>query len=441
MKMVKSLLLGSAAGLVAITGAQAADLPLAEPVEYVRICDTWGNGYYYIPGTNTCLQIGGWVRAQLTYNEQHHSYNRSDTLTLGTVAGVGAAGGAADGEIVAVGGFQLPGQSNSLGRTRNPLGFGQAAAGRVWFDARTQTEYGTLRSYLRLSGNTGAAPAIHQAFIQFAGLTAGRALSGFDFTEYTTYTTFGSETQIEQFTYTATFGGGFSASIGIEDRNERQTGFLGGAYGGQSMPDVVASLGVTQAWGSAKLSGAIHQLRDAGAGLNPSVFADTEYGFAIQGGVRVNLPMLAAGDYLYVSATYADGAVAYLGGTAGAWNVLNGLNLYDAVVYTDVNGNRDFKNTKGWNVHGGIRHFWAPNLRSNLNVGYAHINQFGTTQDYKQWTVAGNIIYSPVRNLDFGLEVFYQNLSAKNGAREDFGFQRIDTKDAFGAIFRVQRNF
>jgi hypothetical protein len=62
MKMVKSLLLGSAAGLVAIAGAQAADLPVkAKPVEYVKICSAYGAGFYYIPGTDICLRVGGYV--------------------------------------------------------------------------------------------------------------------------------------------------------------------------------------------------------------------------------------------------------------------------------------------------------------------------------------------------------------------------------------------
>ena len=51
MKMVKSLLLGSAAGLVALTGAQAADLPVkAKPVEYVKICSLYGAGFLLHPG-------------------------------------------------------------------------------------------------------------------------------------------------------------------------------------------------------------------------------------------------------------------------------------------------------------------------------------------------------------------------------------------------------
>ncbi|RWP68253.1 porin, partial [Mesorhizobium sp.] len=62
---IKSLLLGSAAALVAVSGARAADAVVVaepEPAEYVRICDVYGAGYFYIPGTETCLRIGGYVR-------------------------------------------------------------------------------------------------------------------------------------------------------------------------------------------------------------------------------------------------------------------------------------------------------------------------------------------------------------------------------------------
>jgi hypothetical protein len=61
--MVKSLLLGTAAGLVAVAGAQAADMPVkAAPVQYVKICSLYGDGFYYIPNTDTCLKIGGYAR-------------------------------------------------------------------------------------------------------------------------------------------------------------------------------------------------------------------------------------------------------------------------------------------------------------------------------------------------------------------------------------------
>jgi len=69
MKMVKSLLLGTAAGLVAVAGAQAAGMPVkAAPVQYVKICSLYGDGFYYIPGTDICLKVGGYVRGEYFYN-------------------------------------------------------------------------------------------------------------------------------------------------------------------------------------------------------------------------------------------------------------------------------------------------------------------------------------------------------------------------------------
>jgi len=67
---VKSLLLGSAAAVAAATGAQAADpVVVVEPVapNYVEVCDTFGAGFFYIPGTETCLDVGGYVRFQVDF--------------------------------------------------------------------------------------------------------------------------------------------------------------------------------------------------------------------------------------------------------------------------------------------------------------------------------------------------------------------------------------
>ena len=105
---IKSFLLGSAAALVAVTGARAADaVVVAEPeaVEYVRVCDTYGKGFFYIPGTETCLKIGGFLRFS-------------------------AQGG---------GNFPKGGECGAWQKkTRATLRF----------DARTETELGTLRSYI-----------------------------------------------------------------------------------------------------------------------------------------------------------------------------------------------------------------------------------------------------------------------------------------------------
>ena len=84
MKMVKSLILGSAAGLIAMSGAQAADLPVkAKAVEYVRICSLYGAGFYYIPGTDTCIKLGGYLRVDALAN--------TNSDNTGNVSGQGGA--------------------------------------------------------------------------------------------------------------------------------------------------------------------------------------------------------------------------------------------------------------------------------------------------------------------------------------------------------------
>ena len=90
MKLGKSLLLGSAAALVATVSAQAADLPVrkAAPVDYVRVCDWAGTGYFYIPGTDTCLQISGLVRAEYAFvNNQRYLTAGAGTFSSGNPGG------------------------------------------------------------------------------------------------------------------------------------------------------------------------------------------------------------------------------------------------------------------------------------------------------------------------------------------------------------------
>jgi len=79
---LKSLLLGSAAVLVAVSGARAADAIVVEPepVEYVRVCDAYGKGWFYIPGTETCLKFDGDVRVQ--YEVAHFHVDPADETSL-----------------------------------------------------------------------------------------------------------------------------------------------------------------------------------------------------------------------------------------------------------------------------------------------------------------------------------------------------------------------
>src|SRR5215212_1179666 len=208
MKMVKSLLLGSAAGLVAFAGAQAADLPVkAKPVEYVKICSIYGAGFFYIPGTDTCIKIGGWVRAEYQFQ---------------------------------TGGSDSPFNSGAGGRN-NRIDSGEYGMRARWvtsLDVRTQTEYGTLRAYTRAGFQTTTGETTQgriyteRGFIQFAGFTFGKSQSYFDFfggafcygCGYMSNSSQTGAAGTLLSDYTATFGNGFTTTLSIEDGTMRRGG-------------------------------------------------------------------------------------------------------------------------------------------------------------------------------------------------------------------------
>ena len=220
MKMVKSLILGSAAGLVAMSGAQAADLPVkAKAVEYVRICSLYGAGFFYIPGTDTCIKLGGYVRVDTTFN--------------GNVYG----------------GPFWTGDQGQGNRYRD--NFDSRSRMAITVDTRTATEYGVVRTFgqgdfqfnnfgtsnptvlaafpagasnaLNIAG--GGYVAVEMVFIQFAGFTFGKSASAYatPWNGYpgTTTRTCSAVTDyvtgVNNIQYTAQFGNGVSATIGLDD--------------------------------------------------------------------------------------------------------------------------------------------------------------------------------------------------------------------------------
>ena len=130
---IKSLLLGSAAALVAVTGAQAADAIVAaepEPMEYVRVCDAFGTGYFYIPGTETCLKIGGYVRAQIDW-------------------------------------------SHVDGRAPEEFAFNMFTRGALRVSAKNDSEIGTIGSYISILANGNEDYTNGFAYLEEAYITAG----------------------------------------------------------------------------------------------------------------------------------------------------------------------------------------------------------------------------------------------------------------------------
>ncbi|AZN72509.1 porin [Georhizobium profundi] len=214
---IKSLLLGSAAALFAVSGAQAADAIIAaepEPLEYVRVCDAFGTGYFYIPGTETCLSVGGRIR--LDY------------------------------------GFGDNGLTNAV---TDEEGWAKRSRAYLYLRSATDTEWGPLTTYTEMQfqidnstyrnnaaafdGNLGATAVARLPFatISLGGLTMGKSESMF--TQWTDYAGsvindgivgFGPfDAQLISYTYDA--GNGFSAMVSIEDDISTGLGYI---------PDVVA---------------------------------------------------------------------------------------------------------------------------------------------------------------------------------------------------------
>lgn len=273
----RTLILGSAAGLIALSGAQAADLPVkAKAVEYVRICSLYGAGFFYIPGTDTCIKIGGYLRVDTTFNGTAH----------GTPAWTGDLG------------QQNRYRDYFYARSRMAL----------TVDTRTATEYGVVRTFgqadfqfttlgssrnpnvlnTNLGNNTqlldtvgGGYVAVEYLFIQFAGFTFGKSSSAYS----TPWNGFpgninsnllggnNTDTGLNNIQYTAEFGNGVSGSIGLDDPTVwnrtsiynlsavgaiNANGVGSSAYGGTHAPDIVGRIRVDQAWGLFQISGAAH---------------------------------------------------------------------------------------------------------------------------------------------------------------------------------------
>jgi len=465
MKLVKSLLLASVAGLSTVAVAQAADLPSrkAAPVEYVKVCNAYGAGFFYIPGTDTCLRVGGLVQFE----------GRAYTPIARTSGGP-------------------TGVSVRYARSKDARDlYGSVALGRVELDARTQTAWGTLRTFVRVDGiystassaaagslsqfNSGTngnviptaakdATYINKAFIQFAGITAGRAQSMFDFyaDAYNNEFLRGSNATTNLLAYTATFGGGFSATLSVEDETGRRanvdfltsasdTAFAQGVapnyatVGGTRVPDLVGALRVDQAWGSAQLSAALHKVSGVNGAValmasNSIIFPDTvtgadnKLGYAVQGGLKINLPSLAAGDALYLQATYARGAVGYTVGTNLAFfQGMNNQRLYGIGGLNATNSGTDMATiptdcvftsankcvlSKSFALAAAFKHFWTPTISQSIFGSYYVNSQASVVANsalnsrnprYSEYRVGTNLFWTPVKGFDIGAEVMYEN--------------------------------
>src|SRR5262245_29357288 len=354
MTTIRNLVLGTAASLLAVGTAGAADLPVkAKAVEYVRICSLYGAGFFYIPGTDTCIKLGGYLRADVTFNGGPHGQ---------------------------------PARSVDLGQQNRYRDY-FAARSRLalTLDTRTATEYGVVRTFgqadfqFTTQGNNSVNPlvftaspsagtntsllnqpgegyvAVEYVFIQFAGFTFGKSASAFATPWHgypgnnTSFLLGGHDTVtgVNNIQYTAQFGNGVSATIGLDDPvvfnrtsvyNLGPSGIVpggigglgtaGNAYAGVHAPDIVGNIRVDQAWGLFQISAAGHEVNGsynilnttpvpAGAiGLpaaSPNTLSEisghpeTKWGGAVMAALQIKNIPTGPGDDFKIDGTYAWG--------------------------------------------------------------------------------------------------------------------------------------
>ena len=426
MNLIKGVILGSAAAFFG-TGATAADLPVkAKAIEYVKVCSPYGAGFWYIPGTDTCIKLGGYLRVDTTFNggvfgspfysgdagggdrfaDRFTSRSRMaltvDTRTA-TEYGVIRTFAQAD--------FQF----NNLGNT-NPSSIGSAAS-----------PLGGLSGSL-LNGVGGGYVPIELVFIQFAGFTFGKSVSAYA-TPWNGYPGnnmivlvggHDSVTGVNNIQYTAQFGNGVSGSIGLDDPSQYNrtplynlslgigaTGTGTNAYGGWFMPDVVGNLRVDQAWGLFQISGALHQVNGSyttlaagGAPTTASILSghpDSKYGGSVMAALQIrNLPT-GPGDDIKFDASWAKGDTKNVIGTSGAapsYLMLGGVPgqfgpsasigfgpTTDGVwLPTAAGGDGNIHLTTSYGLRGAFNHNWDPYWSTSLWGGAAWVRYDGTAQ-------------------------------------------------------------
>ncbi len=458
MTTLKTLLLGSAAALVVASGANAADMMMdvKAPREPVYRCDI--TGFLELPGTDICFKVGGFASLVVYASE-----DQWDLANTGAAYGI------------------VP-DGHTLTDT-----VGMYAYGRVNFDARTSTEYGTVRAYVELQAydndtRTGGSLDLRHAFVQFGNWTFGKTWSTFlnldSSPVYSDAFTVTGDNYMRRnmIRYTQAFGNGFSVSVAVEDQDYTTPAAINAAgiyftppppnfvvNDRNEMPDIVGNLKVEGDWGVAQLSGAItnNEFREvSGAGTAPAPLAgqqtDSEIGWAALFGLVLNTPMTGEGDYFTFKGIYTDGATQYnqdnfLGATNPVWGLCN--------VLAPATGGCIIDTVTTWSVLASFTHNWSPTWSSTIGAGYQNVEAPLTTVnaallsgasdfDMDTYEIFANVSWTPVANTTFMLDVHYGHVDF-NGAGTFGGVfdpftantAADDNDGAFAVAFDVVRSF
>ena len=393
MTFTKSMLLGSAAALAAVAGASAADLPSkkAAPAQYVKICDAAGAGYFYIPGSDTCLKISGYAELDVVYNTLRNTYTYSGAPIFNKVA--------------------------AAARNNNTFGVDT----EIQLDAVTKTSWGNLHTYIAFEAvNSSNNAYLDNAYLEFAGITAGKhesfyhniggLYSGYQTPDYAT----------NLLAYTASFGGGFSATISFEDAigpgrsiGNDEASVATSSLNGTRIPDIIGALRVKQGWGEASLIGGFHQTTFHET-ITPADHTATGYG--VMGYVSINLPMLAAGDSIAFQGAWERNALRFAGLGGSSVNGWQNTNV-DVSYGKDAAGNLGVRSQTGYSLLAYFKHNWTPSVSSEIEGSYGVVrysnNGLATanlaTNNYSEWRIGHLLAWHPVKNMEIGIDTAYQH--------------------------------
>jgi Porin subfamily len=326
----------------------------------------------------------------------------------------------------------------------------------ISLDTRTNTAYGVLRGYAELQVDTGngfdnnTGPGVaagpfafgsqaymNLAYVQWAGITAGKAPSFFSF--------FGGGegwdnlyspdqqgfNQPLLFAYTATFGGGFSATIAAQSPAPLGASGPGSNVNldttnlGMQAPDIVGNLRLDQGWGSIQVSGVAHDVRvfENGATTVPGGFVGVPqqdiWGWAFNAGGKLNLPTFGPGDFIQAQFTYTQNALLYSGipvdGGCGSWTG-NGLAMSCGDTYfagANAAGAPVWAKPTTWTVGATMEHHFSPVFSLDPEISYANLhwsNSLGQLSNNSESWIGGVVgHWDPVPQLDFEVDLLYQS--------------------------------
>lgn len=454
---------GLAGALASGSMALAADLgrPAPAAVDYVRVCDSYGAGFFYIPGSETCIRIGGGVRFDAAWTE-------ADFIV------------------------PLDRRSRILRSPTNPKGFLYAqglrfrswneittlARARVDVETRSMTDFGMLRSVARvefefgnfnepfnpvsLSGRnlTFNQTILREAYVQWGGLTAGMTYSLFNLPYFLTYSNpFTSDLRANMLAYQ--FGsGGFTAAIALEDPTLGRRGFIGpygGAnvtgsnYGGLKYPDVIGMAKYVDPRFSVQVSAAAHHINRPSFQFPAwNVPATDDWGFAAQIGGEFKFNQKGS---VYGGVAYTEGASNFSGVGADDDRLGNGAGFSATDGYTRKR-NGDFVPTRILSSHVGMGYNLTDRVRTAASFGYARVEDDfraviagrGPRADYDAYKALGLIEWSPAQNFRIGAELGYTAIefdaASKRPASPNFprAYRLVDS-DRFSVLLRVDRKF